>query len=242
MAACLWGGEGAAASHSSAAKLWRLPGMPLSIHVITTKSPTRLPAWVHVHRVACAPPGVELVSGITVVPPWRALLDLGACAAGLVERALDEALRLRLVSLPRMRWALDTYGGPGRRGAGVLGPLVAARDAPGTRYVPPESELEAHLYRLVEASDLPSAERQYPFWDGRSKRRLDLAFVQERVAVEVDGYWCHSGREAWQNDRARDNAMIKLGWRTLRFTWEDLQSRPESVLADIRRTLVQKPR
>src|SRR5437879_863882 len=137
MAACLWGGEGTAASHSSAAKLWRLPGMPLSIHVITTKSPTRLPAWVHVHRVACAPPGVELVSGITVVPPWRALLDLGACAAGLVERALDEALRLRLVSLPQMRWALDTYGGPGRRGAGVLGPLVAARDALGRATFPP---------------------------------------------------------------------------------------------------------
>ena len=242
MAACLWGGEGTAASHSSAAKLWRLPGMPPDIHVVSQRTPTRLPAWVHVHRVSVAPLGIERVLGIPVVPPWRALLDLGACAAGLVERALDESLRLGLVSLPQLRWALETYGGPGRRGTGVLGRLVAARGGPGTRYLPPESELEAHLYRLVESSDLPRAERQYPLWDGKNRRRLDLAFVPERVAVEVDGYWCHSGREAWQNDRTRDNAMIKLGWRTLRFTWEDLKVRPESVLADIRRTLVQKPR
>ena len=105
--------------------------------------------------------------------------------------------------------------------------------------MPPESDLEAHLYKLVESSDLPEAERQFAIWDGTKDRRLDLAFVRQRLAVEVDGYWSHSDRAAWQDDRNRDNALMGRGWRTLRFTWDDLVGRPDGVLAAIRDSLFQ---
>jgi very-short-patch-repair endonuclease len=124
----------------------------------------------------------------------------------------------------------------------VLRGLLGARGAPGTRHVPPESELEARLYRLVDSSDLPKAERQYAIGQGTRSWRTDLAFVEERVVVEVDGYAFHAGREAWEADRARDNAMTRRGWRVLRFTWTDLQRRPDHVLAVISETLGQNAR
>src|SRR5207245_7975731 len=101
----------------------------------------------------------------------------------------------------------------------VLRELVDARK-PG--YEPPESELEAIFYRLVEASDLPPARRQV----GLGARRCDLLFEAEGLVVEVDGWERHGTREAFEDDRARDRAMRRRGLRVLRFTWNDLANRP----------------
>jgi very-short-patch-repair endonuclease len=239
---CLWGGAGTAASHSSAAALLRLRGFTeTEIHVTSTKQSKCLPEWANVHRVSSPPLGTRRLCGIPCTPPWRTLLDLGSVAASeMVERALDDALSHGLTSLRQLHWALETYGGQGYRGTAVLRALVAARGAPGTRYVPPETELEALLYRLVDASDLPAGTRQHEIWDGTQFRRLDLAYLPERVAVEVDGYGPHAGREAFQNDRTRDNALTSMGWRVLRFTWDDVTLRPARVVTEIRRTLVQR--
>src|SRR2546426_12168510 len=50
-AACLWGGEGTAASHTSAGALHGLSGCPPGEgHIVTTKNPARLPTWVMAHR------------------------------------------------------------------------------------------------------------------------------------------------------------------------------------------------
>ena len=71
-------------------------------------------------------------------------------------RALDDALRRGLVSLPQMGWALEMFGGPGHPGSARLRALLRERGAMGTRYVPPESDLEEYLYKLVStARDLP---------------------------------------------------------------------------------------
>ena len=48
---------------------------------------------------------------------------------------------------------------------------------------------------------------------------LDVAFKRERVAVEVDGWAYHSTSSAFENDRARQNALVVDGWLVLRFTW-----------------------
>ena len=130
--------------------------------------------------------------------------------------------------------------GRGRRGSAVLRELLEERSAPGTRYVPPESELEDLLYKLVESAvGLPPAVRQYWVWDGTQWRRFDLAWPEVRLAVEVDGWETHGSREAFQDDRERDALMVAIGWRVLRFTWDDVVNRPSYVLSVIRRTLSQ---
>ena len=233
---CLWGGEAAAASHSSAAALLGLKGFDVAdLHAVATKSPRRLPDWAHIHHIAAAVPGTRPIAGIPVTPPWITLIDLGSqVPATEVARALDEALRRRIVSLPQLRWALATFGRPHHRGTSVLRSLLAER---GAGYAPPESEMEAMFYALLEGSDLPRGVRQFWIWDGERWRRLDYAFPEDGLGLEFDGLATHGTREAFQDDRASDRRLQIRHWRVLRFTWEDGTRRPQQVLAEIREML-----
>ena len=147
------------------------------------------------------------------------------------ERALDEALHRRMVSLPQLRWALATFGRERHRGTSVLRTLLAER---GPGYAPPESEMEAVFYALLEGSDLPPGVRQFWMWDGEMWRRLDYAFPNPAVGTEFDGWETHGTREAFQADRARDRRLQIRGWTVLHYTAEDVTVRPQEVLAEIR--------
>jgi hypothetical protein len=245
MGLCLWGGAGTALSHSAAASLLRLKGFTEGdLHAVSTKRDQRLPDWAHVHRVRELCPGTGRVQAIRVTPPWITLLDVSHLVApNEAGRALDDALRRGLVSLSQMAWALETFGGRGHPGTARLRILLTERGAIGSRYVPPESDLEEYLYKLVAtAADLPEPVRQYRIWDGTQWRRFDLAWPEYRLAVEVDGWETHGTREAFQNDRTRDANMLAIRWRTLRFTWHDVVDRPAWVLGIIRGTLLQNAR
>ena len=63
---------------------------------------------------------------------------------------------------------------------------------------------------------------------------VDVAFLVEHVAIEVDGFAFHSDAEAFHRDRLRQNSIALRGWQVLRFTWLDLVEYPERVLATIR--------
>jgi hypothetical protein len=232
-AACLWGGEGTAASHSSAAALLGLKGFDLAdLHAVTTKYPRRLPDWLNMHRIPASLPGTRPIGGVPVTPPWITLVDLGSQApANAVERALDEALHRGIVSLPQLRWALATFGRERHRGTTILQTLLADR---GPGYAPPESDMEAVFYALLEESDLPPGVRQFWVWDGEQWRRLDYAFPEPAVATEFDGWETHGTREAFQDDRARDRRLQIRGWRVLHYTAVDVMVRPAEVLAEIR--------
>ena len=238
-ALCLWAGEAAAASHSSAAALLRLKGFTLAeLHAVTTKNPQRLPDWAMLHRIPAARPGTRPVAGIPVTPPWITLIDLGSQEpADVVERALDEAIYLKIVSLPQMRWALATFGRQHHRGTSILRGLLAER---GPGYAPPESEMEAVFYALLEGSDLPPGVRQFWVWDGKGWRRLDYAFPDPGVAVELDGLEPHGTREAMQDDRRRDRRLQRRGWAVLRFTCDDIIRCPQETLAEIRDMIASK--
>jgi very-short-patch-repair endonuclease len=67
--------------------------------------------------------------------------------------------------------------------------------------------------------------------------RIDLAFPDRKVAVEVDGWAWHVDAERFASDRRKQNALVRAGWVPLRFTWHDLAARPARVLADVRAAL-----
>ena len=62
---------------------------------------------------------------------------------------------------------------------------------------------------------------------------VDLAFVAERVAVEVDGWAYHVDPDRFQGDRSRQNRLTAAGWIVVRFTWADLVEKPDEVVAMI---------
>lgn len=67
--------------------------------------------------------------------------------------------------------------------------------------------------------------------------RVDLAYPDARVAVEVDGYRWHAGRQRWAHDLARRNRITALGWRMLHVTHEDLTARPDEIVHHLRSML-----
>jgi very-short-patch-repair endonuclease len=48
--------------------------------------------------------------------------------------------------------------------------------------------------------------------------KLDLAYPEIRLAIEVDGFAVHSTRSAFDHDRTRENLLVTGGWTVLRFT------------------------
>lgn len=236
LAAVLAAGDGAMASHRSAARLWQvLDADVLELTVPAHRRP-RLPGVV-VHRS-------EDVSGarpvrrarVPTTTPLRMLVDLGAVVGGgAVEDALDRALERRLVSVAGVERTLGRLACRGRSGAGVLR-TVLDRRALGA--APADSLLEPRMARLLRAHALPAPVFQHEVrHGGRFVARVDFAYPDAGLAVEVDGYGSHSSPRAFQADLRRQNALVALGWTVLRFTWSDVVGRPEKVATEIRRLL-----
>ena len=62
---------------------------------------------------------------------------------------------------------------------------------------------------------------------------VDFAWPEVRLCVELDGWTQHGTRAAFVRDRARDRALLRLGWMVLRFTWQDVVADRESVMAEL---------
>src|ERR1700733_14572633 len=65
--------------------------------------------------------------------------------------------------------------------------------------------------------------REFQFHSER-KWRLDFAFVEQRLGIEIDGgsrsYGRHNRSEGFEADCEKLNAAAALGWRILRYTTE----------------------
>lgn len=71
--------------------------------------------------------------------------------------------------------------------------------------------------------------------DGRFVARVDLAFVEQRVAVEYDGAW-HAEAGQFARDRRRLNRLQAAGWTVLHVTAADLRDLA-AVVASVRALL-----
>lgn len=236
LAAVLAAGDGAVASHRSAARLWRVLDAEEIELTLPRSRRTRL-SGVVIHRSDDVV-GAHVVhrNGVPSTTPLRMLVDLGAVLPGdLVEDALDRALALRLVTVPGVQASLDAVARRGRCGAGVLRTVLDSRALGADR---PDSLLEPRMARLLRRHQLPPAVFQYEVRHaGRFVARIDFAYPRVRLAIEVDGFETHSSPRALQGDLRRQNLLVGLGWRVLRFTWADVVRNPDRVAAEIERVL-----
>lgn len=135
-------------------------------------------------------------------------------------KLMDAALQRHVDLAQLWRAHLRNKGRHGSPAARRL--LQAARD--GAR-----SEAERLLVKLLKDAGLTGWKTNHPV----AGYKVDVGFVRERVAIEVDGWAFHSDSEAFQVDRKRQNAILLSGWKVLRFTWLDLTEYPQRVIAEI---------
>lgn len=63
--------------------------------------------------------------------------------------------------------------------------------------------------------------------------RLDFAWPDQCIAVEVDGHDYHKTKEQRGRDAKRDRDLLKMGWTTLRYTGSEIYADPDAVAKDI---------
>lgn len=225
---------GAVLSHEVAARAHSLE-LPdddgrLRLTVARNRSRIRIEGW-DVHR--CDVPEEDLLltkEGLRITSVPRTVVDLAralplpkAVAVG------DSALRQRLALEPDLRRVLLASRGSGSAQAHRVGRLLDPKAG---------SVLESVLRVVLVEAGLPAPLTQHEIRQGRRLvARVDFCWPAERLVVEADGFAFHSDRTAYRKDRERLNQLVLLGWRVLRFTWEDVMSRPEHVVGAVRRCL-----
>ncbi len=212
VAACLAIGAEAAASHRSAAVLHGLLGFqdpPVEVTTDRRRSPEL--AQVAVHRLAdFTERWVTTVDGVRVTTAARTLVDLGAvCRRRLVETALDRAIGRRLVTLRDVRDALVSVARRGRRGVGVLRPLLDER----LGVAAPAGVMEARMASLLQRAGLGGAIPEFMVTDdhGGFVAVVDFAFPDARLAIEVDGYEAHIPLAAFRDGMVQRSPAHRCG-------------------------------
>jgi very-short-patch-repair endonuclease len=215
LAALLACGEGAVLSHRTAATIWQLRTGPiLPIEVTTSTNHGRKHARITTHRTPLHPLDALIIDGLRVTTPSRTLVDL---AASLERRALREAVE-RAQDLRRFDPG-DIAGtlarAPRRQGTRALADLVALMQ-PDTDNA--RSHLERLFFALVRKAKLPRPAANHEI----AGRARDFVWREQRLVAETDGYRYHSTRQARRRDNRRDRQLTTLGWRPVRFTYEEI--------------------
>lgn len=223
MAAVLVAGPGAVASHTTAAALYDLSCCPfkgVEITVPRRRSTRSKLAVVHTSTQLDSA-DVASIASIPVTRPARTLVDLaGHVDKTVLGEALDDALIRRLTTLERLKRRAKVLGGTGRDGTSVLREVLAAW-AEGDM---PEGVAEMRMVRRLLANGQPKPFLQYQVRDptGRFLARLDAAYPEVRVGVEMNGFRWHGTPGAFARDPARLRRLAALGWLILPCTPVDL--------------------
>ncbi len=111
--------------------------------------------------------------------------------------------------------------------------ISPARNKPSLKSVGGEQSPPQRILWESVSARWPEAVQEHQPIDGR-RFRIDIAFVERKVAVEVDGWTYHGKhRSAHAKDRQRQNLLVAEGWRVLRFTTGEIFGDLTSVLAMI---------
>lgn len=226
----LWAGPESVIGSRAAGYLWKqVPDPPTTIEVvIDPRRHLRPRPGIRVVRRRLDPSSVTSYDGIAVLRPPAALigtlLETTKDRAGLLDRQLQGHHDLRELTAHLDARRHD-------RGAADLRRLLLTA-ADGT-----EAASERLCTRLLRRHGISGWVSNHPVTVNGHRYRLDLAFLDQRLAIELDGWAFHSTPSTFRRDRARQNELLLDGWLVLRFTWHDLVRAPDRVVAEIQAAL-----
>ena len=226
--ALLYCGEGAVASHRTAARL----------HGLVDQDPDGIEVLIPANRRVIRPSQVAVatcadVASRTAPSPWPSRTTVEDTVLDMAERGdadnaiawLSKAGQRRRTTTARLAEALD------RRARHRWRELLV--DALGDVADGVESVLEYRYVRRVERPHgLPEARRQRVVLTGGRRRRTDNDYEPFGVVVELDGRLGHEGEGIFR-DRTRDNSTTVSGKASLRFGWADVDAQPCEVAQDV---------
>ncbi|HVX46751.1 MAG TPA: DUF559 domain-containing protein [Mycobacteriales bacterium] len=96
------------------------------------------------------------------------------------------------------------------------------------------SELELLGFTYIFSDPrLPKPRLQVPVTAGGRQYFVDVAWPEVLLAVELDGAAYHGSADAREHDLRRDADLARIGWLTVRITYERLISEPQTILEEL---------
>ena len=176
------------------------------------------------------------VDGLAVTTIPRTVLDLAAYLPWVeLSRLVDDLVDHRRISIHLLFDEFDRIARRGRNGSVALRRVLEPRLVNSTHT---KSELERRGREFLRRHGLPDPVEEFrPPWAGPALARVDLAYPDLKVVIELDGRKWHDRSDRFENDRLRDQLAMAHGWIVVRITWRQLHDDANGVATRLRETL-----
>lgn len=235
-AACLC--MDAVASHRSALRLHCVEGQQSpAVEVTVEQGRWRPPPDVLLHQSTQIDRiDREEIDGIPCTGLARSILDFaGVASPARVNFVIDAVLRTKRLTIGDLVDVLVRHSRKGRDGCGRLREALDERTG---ETAVPLSDFSRIVARLLVAHGLPKPEFEYEIHDRRGLiGRVDLAYPEAKIAIELDSVRWHLNRASFENDPVRRNRVVNQGWAPLSFTWQACYERPFEIVKTVRTAL-----
>lgn len=213
------------AAHDQALLRTRAPAV-VDVTVATTR---RRRAGIRPHRARLDARDITTRGGLRVTSVARTLLDVAAdLSEPALQAAVDEARVQRRLHLPAIDATMARA--PGHHGLTALRRAVARHDPGRGR---PVGAFERRTIGFLRAHGFPPYVRNFAVVVDGEPFSLDVVWLEQRVALELDSRTFHDNDPSFATDRRRSRRLAAAGWQVVRGTWDDLDERAAELAADL---------
>jgi hypothetical protein len=237
MAGVLYAGDGSILAGEAAAQAWEMGPSTTGIEIVRPQGVQRtfegLPphqgSTFRLRRGSLKPNDFAWKGPIPTMDPARVLIDLcGRVNKRRLRRYFIEAGRNGLLTAPCLnRMTRRSLAFKNRK---ELVTLIENWD-PTTGRI--RSILEGEFKLVCAEGSLPPPLTNHPI----GRYEVDAVWLEAKLVIELDGRKFHGDAEALVADSEKTRYLRSLGFRVLRFTWNDVVERPEWVVSQIRKAL-----
>ncbi len=199
-------------SHRSAAHHWGIlmehnDSDPIDVVTETDFHVQR--STVKAHKTTQLEDHTTEYEGLRITTVERTIIDLAAVAEPhVLSAAITLAVSKHLTTVELIEKTLGTMRTKGRRGSKRLKSMLQRKDP--TRLAA-ESGAERRVYDAIRDSSFPDPTPQCCVDTPYGQYRIDFAYPERRIGIEVDGPH-HLSRTQSNYDRRRDQHLSAQGW------------------------------
>lgn len=181
---------------------------------------------------------ITSTSGIPHTSRARTVIDLARVVRDArLQKIIEEELISRRLTWPDLEMTFNSMATRGRPGIARARRVIEVIEGK----PPTESQLEKMYLGLLREAEVPLPEMQITApWAERRRGRVDAMYPDARSIIELDGRRFHERSAAFEEDRLRDQLAVLEKFRTARFTYRQIKSDPDHVVA-VTRFLSQPP-
>lgn len=230
----LQAGDRSVVTHEAALQVHGVQSVPFTPVVSLPPGDRHDLSGIRVHRFGdLLDEHVADIGGLRVTTVVRSVVDVASVfskvrLADLVDRVTITERRCGLNQIARVYRQINRRG---RKNIQNLAEVLEERTSPNPT---PRSVLERRMDGLIEAAEMPEPRNEMPVpnTDGLTGR-VDRAWPEAKLILEIDGRTWHSRERSMRNDRERDRAAGLAGWHTVRVLDEEVRDQPGLVTQDL---------